>query len=106
MRVLGIDLCRDEHRRVAQRASVEDRRDLADDPLVEQALGAAEHLGEREAGRLRDRDERMGFERKRRLQQVHQPLVRRVKGHGGAVLPRAELGLGDLYRSHPAASFA
>ena len=43
-RVLGIDLGRDQHRRVAERAGVEDRRDLADDPLVEQVLDAGDHL--------------------------------------------------------------
>ena len=39
VRVLGVDLGGDEHRGVAERAGVEDRRDLADDPAVEQALG-------------------------------------------------------------------
>ena len=43
-RVLGVDLGRDEHRGVAERARVVDRRDLADDALVEQALHAREHL--------------------------------------------------------------
>jgi hypothetical protein len=43
-RVLGVDLGGDEHRGVAERARVEDRRDLADDALVEQALHAREHL--------------------------------------------------------------
>ena len=49
LRVLGVDLGRDQHRLVAERAGVEDRRDLADDPLVEQALGAGHHLVERAA---------------------------------------------------------
>ena len=40
VRVVGVDLGGDEHRRVAERPGVEDRRDLADDPAVEQALGA------------------------------------------------------------------
>ena len=40
-RVLGVDLRRDEHRPVAERARVEDRRDLADDPVVEQVAGRA-----------------------------------------------------------------
>ena len=44
VRVRRIDLGRDEHRGVAERARVEDRRDLADDPLVEQVLDALEHL--------------------------------------------------------------
>ena len=44
VRVLGVDLGGDEHRGVAERARVEDRRDLADDALVEQALHAAHHL--------------------------------------------------------------
>ena len=38
--VLGIDLRGDEHRAVAERARVVDRRDLADDALVEQPLDA------------------------------------------------------------------
>ncbi len=44
VRVLGVDLGGDEHRRVAERARVEDRRDLADDALVEQPLDARHHL--------------------------------------------------------------
>ena len=42
--VLGVDLGGHEHRAVAESAGVVDRRDLADDPLVEQALDAGEHL--------------------------------------------------------------
>jgi len=42
--VLGVDLGGDQHRGVAQRARVEDRRDLADDAPVEQPLDALEHL--------------------------------------------------------------
>ncbi len=43
-RVLRIDLGRDQHRGVAQGAGVEDRSDLADDPLVEQALDPGQDL--------------------------------------------------------------
>ena len=43
-RVRGIDLGGHEHRAVAERASIEDRRDLADDALVEQVLDAGEYL--------------------------------------------------------------
>ena len=39
--VLGVDLRGHQHRAVAEHARVEDRRDLADDALVEQPLGAA-----------------------------------------------------------------
>ena len=42
--VLGVDLGGDQHRAVAEGAGVEDRGDLADDPAVEQALGALEDL--------------------------------------------------------------
>ena len=52
--VLGIDLGGDEHRAVAERARVEDRRDLADDALVEQALDAAQDLVLGDAGLGRD----------------------------------------------------
>ena len=40
VRVVGVDLGRDQHRLVAERARVEDRRDLADDAVVDQLLHA------------------------------------------------------------------
>ena len=53
VRVVRVDLRRDQHRLVAERAGVEDRRDLADDPLVEQAPGARHQLVDLEAVRRR-----------------------------------------------------
>ncbi len=104
VRVLGVDLGGDEHRLVAERPGVEDRGDLADDALVEQALGAAHRLARLRLGLLGDRPERLGGEREARLQQVHQPLVGLVERDRRAVLARADLRLRRY--SHPAASLA
>ena len=91
VRVLGVDLRRDEHRGVAERARVEDRRDLADDPLVQQALHAAHHLllvdlgkrGHVLIGPRRDR--------KAALHQVQQLAVEIVQRNRRAVLAAAQL---------------
>jgi hypothetical protein len=90
--MLGIDLGGDEHRLVAERAGVEDRRDLADDPLVEQVLDALEHLGLGERGQLGDPGERLGLEREPALHEVEQLLVGLVEGYGGAAAAAAHLG--------------
>ena len=97
MRVLGVDLGCDQHRLVAERAGVEDRRDLADDPLVEQALGAGENVGQLQPGLRGDQGKGLRIEREARLQQVHQPLVGLVERDRGAVLARADLGLRNLH---------
>jgi len=69
----------------SERASIEDRRDLADDATVEQALGAGQHVVQLQL-RLRGKQrERLGVEREARLQQVHQPLVGLVERDRGAV---------------------
>ena len=96
VRVLGVDLRRDQHRVVAERAGVEDRRDLADDPLVDQALRAGHQLVELEVGLGGERRERLGDQREVRLQQVHQPLVGLVERDRRAVLARADLRLRRL----------
>ncbi len=101
VRVLGVDLRGHEHRLVAERPRVEDRRDLADDPLVEQPLDAGHHLvlGQpREPGDVRERPRREG---EAALHQVQQLLVRLVERDRGAVPARA-----DLQASHRATSFA
>ena len=102
--VLGIDLGRDQHRAVAEHARVEDRRDLADDALVEQPLRSGQNLllgharparPPRRTGARRDREAA--------LEQVQQPLVQLVERDGGAVLSAPHLG----YRlSQRATSFA
>ena len=99
-----VDLRRDEHRAVAERARVEDRRDLADDALVEQVLDALEHLGLVEAGEVRDGLERARVEREAALHQVEQLLVGVVERHRGAVLAAPDLR--PRYVSHRATSFA
>ena len=77
MRMLGIDLRRDEHRGVAERARVEDRRDLADDPLVEQALNAAITSSSATPRQRRDVRVRPRRDREAALHQVQQPRGRR-----------------------------
>jgi hypothetical protein len=101
--VLRIDLGSHEHRAVPKRPRVEDRRDLADDPLVEQPLGSDLDLVGAELGLAGDQLERPRVEREARLQQVHQPLVGLVEGYRRAALAGADLGPGY---SHPAASLA
>ena len=104
--VLGVDFGGDQHRLVAERAGVEDRGDLADDPLVEQAPGAGEDVVELELRLGGDQGEGLGVEREARLQQVHQPLVGLVQRDRRAALARARLRLGNFHRSQAAASFA
>ena len=88
---------------VAEHARVEDRGDLADDALVEQALGAAQHLVLADAGRLRHGRERARGQREAALQEVEQLLVEVVERDRRAVLARAGL---LPYWSHSATSFA
>ncbi len=96
LRVLGVDLGGDQHGVVAQRPGVEDRRDLSDDPLVEQPAGAGEDIVEIELGLGGDQGEGLGVEREARLQQVHQPLVVLVERNRGAIHARARLRVRDL----------
>ena len=93
-RVLGVDARRDEHRAVAERARVVDRRDLADDPRVDQLLHAREDplLGHVE--RLRHRDVRARLDREPALHRVEQPAVEVVQRDGRAALAAADLGRG------------
>jgi hypothetical protein len=65
VRVLRVDLRGDEHRREAERPRVEDRRDLADDAPVEQALDAGHHLLLRQPRALGDSQERALHEAER-----------------------------------------
>jgi hypothetical protein len=106
VRVLGIDLGRHEHRAVAERARVEDGRDLADDALVDQVLDPAQHLVLRGLRQRRDARKRAALQRELALHQVHDPLVQLVERDRGAVLARAQLGLRPGYASHRATSFA
>src|ERR1019366_2472488 len=120
--IVGIDLGGDQHRRVAQRAGVEDRRDLADDALVEQTLNAVHYLLLGDPGGARDVLIGLAGDREAALHQVEQALVQVVELDRRAVLAAAELGavlapgrgvprgLGRAVRraycSHPAASLA
>ena len=90
--VLRVDLGGDQHRRIAERPGVEDRRDLADDPLVEQPLGARLNLVHRQLRLAGDGRERLALQREARLEQVQEQLVGRVQRHRGARLARASLG--------------
>ena len=92
-RVLRVDLGGDEHRGITQRAGVEDRRDLADDALVEQPLHARHHLllcqlclgGDVLVGPRGDREGA--------LHQVEQPAVEVVERDRRAVRATAQLRL-------------
>src|SRR5436190_216996 len=107
LRVLGIDLRRDEHRLVAERTRVEDRGDLADDAAVEQALRTLHRVVDGETGAGCDVAPWLRVEREVRLEHVHQPLVQVVERDRRTALARAQLGLRDLgYASHRAASIA
>ena len=109
-RVLRVYLCRDQHRGVTKRARIEDRGDLADDPLVEQPADPCHHLGLGDPGLLSDVRVWTRRDREGALHQVQQPAVELVKWDRRAVLARAQLGsmlgLGSAYCSHFAASFA
>jgi hypothetical protein len=101
--VLRVHLGGDEHRAVAEHARVEDRRDLADDALVEEPLRSGQNLllgqlGEPSDGRVRSRRDREAA-----LEQVQEPLVELVERDGRAVLSAPNL----RYRlSQRATSFA
>jgi hypothetical protein len=100
--VLGIHPRRDQHGLVAEHARVEDRRDLTDDPLVEQPARAAQHLVLAQLGEARDLGVGALRQREAALEQVEQALVGLVERDRGAALAAPRLG----YRSHPATSFA
>ena len=78
-RVLGVDLGRDQHRGVAESARVEDRGDLADDPLVDQALYAGDDLGFIDPGLCRHVLVGLLGDREAALHEVEQPLVEVVE---------------------------
>ena len=88
---VGVDLRGHQHRLVAERARVEDRRDLADDALVEQPLDARHHLVLGQPGEAGDMRERPLGEREAALHQVEQLLVRLVERDRSAVAARADL---------------
>jgi hypothetical protein len=90
--VLGINLGRHEHRAVAERARVVDRRDLADDALVEELLDAREHALLGHVERARHRRVRARLDREGALHLVEQALVEVVERDRRAVLARTELG--------------
>jgi hypothetical protein len=104
VRVLGVDLRGHQHRLVPQRPRVEDRCDLADDALVEEALDPPHDLLLTHLGALRDVQERPARHREVTLHEVEQLLVQLVQRDGGAVLAGAQLGNG--YASHRATSLA
>jgi hypothetical protein len=101
VRDLRVDLRGHQHRAVAERPRVEDRRDLADDAAVEQALDALHDVGLLEARERGDVRERPLHERELPLHQVQQLLVGLVERDGRSVAAAA-----DLHRSHVATSFA
>ena len=90
-RVLRVDLGGDEHRGVAERTRIEDRRDLADDPLVEELLDAGDHLVLGDVRLGRDVLERFRCDWEAALHEVEQALVEVVERDRGAVLAAAEL---------------
>jgi len=90
-RVLGVDARGDEHRAVAERARVEDRGDLADDPRVDQLPHAGEDAVLWHLERLRDRRVRARLDRERALHRVEQPAVEVVERDGRAALAAADL---------------
>ena len=102
-RVLGVDLGGDEHRLVAERARVEDRRDLADDALLDQLAHAREDRLLLDAEQRGDLGVRARHDPELALHRVQQLLVELVERNGRAVLARADLG---GHCSHWAASFA
>jgi hypothetical protein len=101
--VRGVDLGRHQHRAVAERAGVEDRRELADDALVEQPLDTRHNVGLGNAGELGHVRERALGEGEAALHQVEQLLVGLVQRDGAAVATRADLG---YWLSHRATSLA
>ena len=101
--VLGIDLRRHQHRAVAEHSRVEDRRDLADDALVQQALGSGQNLLLGHACELRHVLVGSGGDREAALEQVEELAVELVERDRRPVLSAPNL----RYRlSHLATSFA
>jgi hypothetical protein len=108
VRVVRIHLGGHEHRAVAERTGVEDRRDLTDDPPRDEPAHPGENLLFTGLGELRDAGVRARLERKLPLHQVEEPLVEVVErdrravaaaAHLRARLPAAGL-LGLLRRGH------
>src|SRR3954453_12395031 len=83
-RVLRVDASGDEHRAVAERTRVVDRRDLADDPVPEQLLGACHGFRFAAPGSAAARAVRARLEREGALQQVQELPVNLIEGPGGA----------------------
>src|SRR5215210_6981042 len=102
-RVVGVDPRRHQHRAVAEHARVENRRDLADDALVQEPLGSAQNLLLRELRQLRH--VRIGARRYREaaLEQVQELAVEVVERDRGAILSAPNL---RYWLSHRATSFA
>ena len=92
VRVLGIDLRRDEHRRIAERARVEDRRDLANDARVEQALNARENLRFLDTRKRRHVLVGARGDRKAPLHEVQELAIEVVERDRRAALAGASLG--------------
>jgi hypothetical protein len=90
--MLRVDLGRHQHRPVAEHAGVVDRGDLADDPLVEEALGAAQDLVLGDPGQAGDLGVGPLGQREASLQQVEQLAVALVERDRRAVLATARLG--------------
>ncbi len=91
-RVLGVDLRGDEHRPVAERAGVEDRRHLTDDAVLQQPPDVVQHLLLGDPEDLGDLSIRPRVQRERALHLVEELAVHLAQRHGGAVVPGAELG--------------
>jgi hypothetical protein len=104
--VLRVHLRCHEHRAVAERARVEDGRDLADNPLVEQVTDARKRVVLGCSRELCHMGVGPRVQRKLPLHEVHDPLVELVERDRRAVLARAQLRPRAYCASHRAASFA
>jgi len=94
VRVVRVDLGRDQHRRVAERAGVEDRRDLADDRLSSRYWNPLHDLVLTDLREPRDVRERLLAQGEGALHQVQEFLVGLVERDGRAVAPGTDLGAG------------
>ena len=102
-RVLGVHPRRHQHRAVAEHARVEDRRDLADDALVEQPLGSVQNLLLGDSRQLRHVRVRPGGDREAALEQVQKLAIELVERDRRPVLSAPNL---RYWLSHRATSFA
>ena len=113
VRELRVDPGCHEHRGVAQRTRVEDRRDLADDALLEQSPHAHQYLRFGDASLGCDVLVGARGDREAALHEVEQSPVQLVQRHRRALAAAAQLGPGGGRASahrrcaiHRAASFA